>query len=425
MLSLKYIRKNRIFITKNILLKKFHCNINDFFQLDKERKKLLIKIEKIKSEKNKINRIISKNIKSENLSRLSKDFILKMKELTLKEKSKKKKFNQISKEWLKIYLSIPNIFFGKNENNKIIKVFKKRDNHKNKKSYFEIKNINKYIDLTIGSKVSGKGFAFYIGELALLIRTLINFFMDEAVKHFNCKEIITPYLVNQNSVLSTGHFPDKENQMYKIKNGSYYLIPTAEVPLTNFYRDAIIENCCLPIKYVAYTPCFRKEAGSWGLKNKGINRLHQFDKVEIVEWVHPNKSNKELQLLVSYVENLIKKLELDYRILLIGSKKIGFAQGKQYDLEVWANGQKKWLEVSSCSNYFDFQSRRLNTKFIKTKNQKKGSNSFQYVHTINGSALAIPRILVAILEKNIDLKRKIIKIPKILSNRMGKKYIKI
>ncbi|MAK45987.1 MAG: serine--tRNA ligase [Opitutae bacterium] len=210
------------------------------------------------------------------------------------------------------------------------------------------------------------------------------------------EEVHSPIVVNATSATATGQLPDKEGQMYLDQNEEVYLIPTAEVPVTNFYRDEILSEEQLPVKRCAYTPCFRREAGSWGKDVRGLNRLHQFDKVELVKWTHPNESFDELETLRADAEKLLKKLDLPYRVLSICSGDIGFPHSKQYDLEVWAAGQQRWLEVSSCSNFTDFQARRANIRF-RGKDEKP-----QPVHTLNGSALAVPRVLAAILENNLN-----------------------
>ena len=261
--------------------------------------------------------------------------------------------------------------------------------------HYDIPWFDQMIDFPRGVKVTGAGFPFYVGEMSQLVRALINFFLDEASKN-GYDEVHSPIVVNAASATATGQLPDKEGQMYLDQNEEIYLIPTAEVPVTNFYRDEILSADQLPVKRCAYTPCFRREAGSWGKDVRGLNRLHQFDKVELVKWTHPNESFEELEKLRNDAEGLLKKLELPYRVLLICSGDIGFPHSKQYDLEVWAAGQKRWLEVSSCSNFTDFQARRANIRFREEDGKPKP------VHTLNGSALAVPRVLAAILENNLQ-----------------------
>jgi seryl-tRNA synthetase len=271
------------------------------------------------------------------------------------------------------------------------------------------------IDFSRGVKVAGAGYPFYVGDMSKLVRALINFFLDEGSNN-GYEEIHSPIVVNAQSATATGQLPDKEGQMYYDQNEELYLIPTAEVPVTNFFRDDIIPSEQLPVKRCAYTPCFRREAGSWGKDVRGLNRLHQFDKVELVKWVHPDDSFDELESLRLDAEALLQKLGLPYRVLLICSGDIGFPHAKQFDLEVWAAGQERWLEVSSCSNFTDFQARRANIRFREEGEKPKP------VHTLNGSALAIPRVLAAILENFLQEDGRV-KIPECLQRWFPEEYI--
>lgn len=255
--------------------------------------------------------------------------------------------------------------------------------------------IKKYdiIDFDLGNKISGAGFPVYKGKGAKLQRALINFFLDEAEKQ-GYKEIQPPIVVNEASGYGTGQLPDKEGQMYFIPEDGLYLIPTAEVPITNLYRDAIVNEEDLPVKNVGYTPCFRREAGSWGAHVRGLNRLHQFDKVEVVQIRKAEESYRALDEMCIYVQSLLEKLELPYRKLLLCGGDMGFNSALTYDMEVYAAAQQRWLEVSSVSNFEAFQANRLKLRH-KTKEGK-----IQLLHTLNGSALALPRIVAAILENN-------------------------
>ena len=272
--------------------------------------------------------------------------------------------------------------------------------------HYEIPWFDEMIDFPRGVKVAGAGYPFYMGDMSKLVRALINFLEEASFRGY--EEIHSPIVVNASSATATGQLPDKEGQMYCDQNEGLYLIPTAEVPVTNFFRNDILSSEKLPIKKVAYT-CFRREAGSWGKDVRGLNRLHQFDKVELVKWTHPENSDEELELLRKDAENLLQKLGLHYRVLLICSGDIGFPHSKQFDLEVWAAGQKRWLEVSSCSNFTDFQARRANIRYREDGEKPKP------VHTLNGSALAIPRVLAAILENFLHADGKV-KVPDCLKN---------
>jgi seryl-tRNA synthetase len=261
------------------------------------------------------------------------------------------------------------------------------------------------IDFELGVKVTGAGFPFYIGKGARLQRSLINFFLDQA-RDAGYQEIIPPFVVNEASGYGTGQLPDKEGQMYHAQIDDFYLIPTAEVPLTNMYRDVLLNETDLPIKVTGYTPCFRREAGSYGKDVRGLNRLHQFDKVEIVHIEHPSKSYETLDTMVRYVQGLLEKLELPYRTLRLCGGDMGFTSALTYDLEVFSAAQKKWLEVSSVSNFETFQANRLKLRY------RDASGKNKLAHTLNGSALALPRILAALLENNQDENG--IRIPKVL-----------
>lgn len=266
------------------------------------------------------------------------------------------------------------------------------------------------IDFDLGAKVTGAGFPFYTGKGARLQRALIQFFLDEA-NDAGYTEFIPPFLVNEASGIGTGQLPDKEGQMYHMPADDLYLIPTAEVPLTNIYRDVILKEDELPKKLCGYTPCFRREAGSYGKDVRGLNRLHQFDKVEIVQVVHPERSQAVLDEMVAHVVSLLKKLELPFRTLRLCGGDLGFAAGITYDMEVYSAGQDRWLEVSSISNFMTFQANRLKCRY-KGKDGKT-----QLVHTLNGSALALPRIVAAILENNQDAEG--IRIPEVLHRYTG------
>ena len=267
--------------------------------------------------------------------------------------------------------------------------------------------IKKYdiIDFDLGNKISGAGFPVYKGKGAKLQRALINFFLDEAEKQ-GYREIQPPIVVNEASGYGTGQLPDKEGQMYHMQLDNLYLIPTAEVPITNLYRDVILSDNELPLKNVGYTPCFRREAGSWGAHVRGLNRLHQFDKVEIVQIRKPEESYAALEDMALYVQGLLEKLELPYRKLLLCGGDMGVNSAMTYDLEVFSGAQQRWLEVSSVSNFETFQANRL-----KLRNKNKDGKT-QLLHTLNGSALALPRIVAGILENNQT--KEGIKIPKVL-----------
>ena len=258
--------------------------------------------------------------------------------------------------------------------------------------HWELAEAHGLVDFERGAKVSGAGFPFYVGQGARLQRALVALFLDMAVDA-GYTEVQAPLLVNEASGVGTGQLPDKEGQMYEVGADALYLVPTAEVPLTNVHRDEVLEAAALPILYTGYTPCFRREAGSYGKDVRGLNRLHQFDKVEVVRFVRPEESYRHLEMLREDAERAVRALELPYRRLVLASGDLGMTQAKTYDLEVWSAGQGRWLEVSSVSNVESFQARRANVRYRPEPGAKP-----QFVHTLNGSALALPRVVAALLE---------------------------
>lgn len=282
--------------------------------------------------------------------------------------------------------------------------------------HWEIPGFDRLLDFSRGAKVTGAGFPFYVGDGARIVRALIQFFLNEN-SAAGYTEVNPPIFVNAASATAVGQLPDKEGQMYQTVEDNFYAIPTAETPLTNFFRDEIVDEDVLPIRRCAYTPCFRREAGSYGKDVRGLNRLHQFDKVELLKWVHPTQSYNELDLLRDDAERLLQKLGLPYRVLLMCGGDMGFAQAKKYDLEVWAAGQKRWLEVSSCSNFEAFQARRAQIRF-----RNKESGKPELVHTLNGSGLAVPRVLAALLENNLQADGTV-KVPAVLVPYFGKETL--
>ncbi len=300
-------------------------------------------------------------------------------------------------------LSVPS---GKSaEDNEVVLEWGEIPTREGLKPHWEISDQYKLIDFELGVKITGAGFPVYRGKGAKLQRALINFFLDEADKA-GYQEFEPPFVVNEASGIGTGQLPDKEGQMYYIEKDDLYLIPTAEVPLTNFFRDVILTDTEIPAKLTAYTPCFRREAGSYGKDVKGLNRLHQFDKVEIVQVVKPENSYEVLEEMLQHSIGLLKKLELPFRVLKLCGGDMGFASALTYDLEVYSAGQGRWLEVSSVSNFETFQSNRLKLRYRDENGKPK------LAHTLNGSALALPRILASMLENHYD--GNTVKIPQVL-----------
>lgn len=272
------------------------------------------------------------------------------------------------------------------------------------------------IDFELGNKITGSGFPVYKNKGAKLQRALISYFLDYNTAA-GYTEFQPPYLVNEDSAYGTGQLPDKEGQMYHATADNFYLIPTAEVPVTNIYRDEILKEAELPVRMTAYTPCFRREAGSYGKDVRGLNRLHQFDKVEIVQLVHPSESYDTLEAMVLHVEQLLQSLELPYRILRLCGGDMGFTSALTYDFEVYSTAQQKWLEVSSVSNFESYQTNRMKIRF------KDGTGKTQLLHSLNGSAMALPRVLAALLENNQLAAGAGIRIPKVLQPYFGAEVI--
>jgi seryl-tRNA synthetase len=338
-------------------------------------------------------------------------------ELKSKSKNLQDKLKSVEEELLQALYNLPNSAHpsvpegNSDQDNKVIaekgSIPQLPDNAK---PHWDL--IEKYdiIDFNLGNKISGAGFPIYKGKGAKLQRALINFFLNEAAKE-GFEEIQPPIVINSDSGYGTGQLPDKEGQMYGIVDSDLFLIPTAEIPITNIYRDVILKEEDLPVRNVGYTPCFRREAGSWGAHVRGLNRLHQFDKVEIVQITKPEDSYKALSEMCTYVEGLLEKLELPFRKLLLCGGDLGFTAAITYDMEVYSAAQKKWLEVSSVSNFEAYQANRLKLRY------KKEGKKTTLLHTLNGSALALPRIVAAILENNQDENG--INIPKVLQNYTG------
>ena len=399
MLDINYCRSNLEEIKAMLSRKKFHFDLDKVMLFDEKRREAISASEQARAGQKATNNEMSK------LAKGSPEFFAKvsaMKKLATKVKELEAVAKHADDEFKEALMTLPNIPHksvpdgkGEEDNQTVSTWGNTEEDFPNAVPHYDISWFEQMIDFPRGVKVTGAGFPFFVGEMSQLVRALINFFLDEAFIN-GYEEVHSPIVVNAASATATGQLPDKEGQMYLDKIEEVYLIPTAEVPVTNFYRDEILFEEQLPVKRCAYTPCFRREAGSWGKDVRGLNRLHQFDKVELVKWTHPNESFDELENLRADAEKLLKKLELPYRVLSICSGDIGFPHSKQYDLEVWAAGQKRWLEVSSCSNFTDFQARRANIRF-RGREEKP-----QPVHTLNGSALAVPRVLAAILENNLN-----------------------
>jgi seryl-tRNA synthetase len=402
MLTINLIREKREFIIERLKVKKFQAEeiINRILVFDSERREIQAKTDNLQGDLNRISKEIGSLMKD---GKQSEAVAAKEKTYSLKEEIKllSEKLIPLETNLRNEIVRLPNLphesvpeGYGADDNILVREGGITPVISETALPHWDL--IKKYdiIDFDLGIKLTGAGFPVYKGKGAKLQRALISFFLDEGEKA-GYAEIMPPIMVNEDSGFGTGQLPDKEGQMYHATADNFYLIPTAEVPVTNIYRDVILNAEMLPIKNIAYTPCFRREAGSWGAHVRGLNRLHQFDKVEIVRIAHPDYSYESLEEMVNHVETLVSKLELPYRILRLCGGDMSFTSALTYDFEVWSGAQKRWLEVSSVSNFESFQANRLKCRF-----KEKGDKQTRLVHTLNGSALALPRIVAAILENN-------------------------
>lgn len=402
MLTINLLREKKEFIIERLKVKNFEAEaiIDKILALDASRREIQSKTDAMQSDMNRISKEIGTLMKD---GKREEAEAAKAKTYSLKEEIKilSDKIIPIDNELKTEIIKLPNLphesvakGFGADDNIKVREGGVMPVISENAVPHWDL--IKKYdiIDFELGIKLTGAGFPVYKGKGAKLQRALINFFLDEGEKA-GYNEVMPPIMVNEDSGFGTGQLPDKEGQMYHATLDNFYMIPTAEVPVTNIYRDVILTAEMLPVKNIAYTPCFRREAGSWGAHVRGLNRLHQFDKVEIVQIAHPDDSYKSLEEMVNHVEGLVSKLGLPYRILRLCGGDMSFTSALTYDFEVWSAAQKRWLEVSSVSNFESFQANRLKCRF-----KDKGDKQTRLVHTLNGSALALPRIVAAILENN-------------------------
>ena len=370
--------------------------VNQALSLDDKRKTTQNELDGISAESNKISKEIGQLFSQKKIEEAN---AMKAKTVELKEKSSE--LSEVLKvtesELLEVLYQIPNapgaaVPAGRSEaDNKVVLEHGDKPNLTQKLPHWELCEKYNLIDFELGVKITGAGFPVYRGKGARLQRALINWFLDRG-RDAGFEEIQPPILVNEASGIGTGQLPDKEGQMYHMQVDNLYAIPTGEVPITNIYRDVILKEADFPIKNCGHSPCFRREAGSYGKDVRGLNRLHQFDKVEIVQLSHPSNSYDLLEDMSTYVQSLLKDLGLQYRVLLLCGGDTGFASAMTYDMEVWSAAQEMWLEVSSVSNFETFQANRLKLRF------KNSEGKNEYAHTLNGSALALPRIMASILE---------------------------
>ncbi len=412
MLQLSVIRENNEAVIKKLAVKNFDAKdiISKILLLDEKRRNIQKELDSCLFYQNQLAKEIGELFKQ---GKAEKATEAKEKSGALKESSKQlsEAMETTGKELNDLLVKLPNIPAdkvspGKNpSDNDIIFTVTELPQLKQAFPHWELTSKYDIIDFELGVKITGAGFPVYKGKGARLQRALINFFLDKAIES-GYKEVQPPILVNEASGFGTGQLPDKEGQMYFINEDNFYLIPTAEVPVTNIFRDVILKQNEMPQMLTSYTPCFRREAGSYGKDVRGLNRLHQFDKVEIVRVEHPDYSYQVLEQMKDYVCSLLQQLELPYRVLKLCGGDMSFASALTYDMEVYSAAQEKWLEVSSVSNFETFQSNRLKLRF------RNAEGKTQLAHTLNGSALALPRIVAALLENNQTEKG--IKIPKVL-----------
>tara|TARA_B100001250_G_scaffold321457_1_gene284535 strand:- start:526 stop:1794 length:1269 start_codon:yes stop_codon:yes gene_type:complete len=397
MLSLKYIRENTKYVQESLKNKNIELSIPNLLDLDIQRRDYIHKVEELRSEKNKVSSLIA-NSKKDGKNPI--DEISSMRSLSVEIKDFESKLKNIESEIDKEIYYLPNIVhhsvpIGQNEeSNLFIRDWGSKPKFSfDPKDHLDLGEKLKLFDFKRSVKMAGSGFPLYTGSGAKLERALINFMLDFHISNHNYIELFPPFLAHSNAMQNTGQLPKFKDDMYQIQEDSLYCIPTAEVPVTNMHQGEILSETDLPIKYAAYSACFRREAGSYGKDTKGLLRVHQFNKVELVKYVKPEDSYKELELLVENAEAILKALGLHYRVIELCSGDLSFSAAKCYDIEVWSPSEKKYLEVSSCSNFENFQSRRGNIRF-----KSKATGQTELVHTLNGSGLATPRLMVAIIE---------------------------
>ena len=397
MISIEQIRNNSIYIKERLSLKGEIDSIDSILSLDKSYRSHISKSNELRAKRNQVSDKIAEAKKS---GKNADSDIKDMREVGDKIKSLEDKGSKIKNELNELLLRLPNLPHesvpkGKDsaENQVVREYGQNLDQDFELKSHLELGKKLNLFDFDKASKISGSGFPLYTGEGAKLERALINYMLDFQTKNHDYTEIFPPFMVRSQSPLTTGNLPKFSEDMYFVENDNLWMIPTAEVPITNMHQDEILLEDQLPIKYAAYSACFRREAGSHGKETKGLLRLHQFNKVELVQFVKPNESYKILEELTKHAESILQSLGLRYRVVELCTGDLSFSAAKCYDLEVWAPGEQQWLEVSSCSNFESFQARRGNIRY-----RKANDNSVEFVHTLNGSGLATPRLMVAILE---------------------------
>ena len=422
MLDLKFIRQNPDLVKQAVKNKNEKADIDRLLQLDEERRQLIQEAEELKRLKNEVSAQINQLKKQK---QDASDKIAEMRKVAERIKSLDEKLRQIQSAIQEILIWVPNIPdpsvpIGPDEsaNQEVRRWGEIETADFELKTHWELADALDLIDFQRGSKLSGSNFVIFKGMGARLERALINFFLDYHTQKHGYKEVAPPFMVRRDVMFGTGQIPKLEDDMYRIEQDDLFLIPTAEVPVTNLHKDEILRGEDLPLYYTAYTPCFRREAGSYGRDTRGLIRIHQFDKVELVKFVTPETSWEEHEKLLHDAEEMLQLLGLPYRVLNLATGDLSFAAAKCYDLEVWAQGVGKWLEVSSVSNFLDFQARRANIRFRRTPDSRP-----EFVHTLNGSGLALPRTVIAILE-NYQTDEGTVVVPEVLREYVGVSVLK-
>jgi len=397
MLDLRFLRENVSFVREKMAQRGVEVDLEGILRLDKERRELIQQVEAMRNRRNQFSDEISRRKRQ---GEDAEELIAEMRALSQSLKEMEAQLREKEEELRKLLLTVPNIPHSSvpvgedSEDNVEVRKWGEPPSFPfTPRPHWEIGEELGILDFQRGAKLAGARFVLYRGLGALLERALINFMLDLHIKEHGYKEVLPPFIVNRNSMIGTGQLPKFEEDLFKIEGMEYYLIPTAEVPVTNIHRDEILDEEDLPLRYVSYTPCFRKEAGSYGKDTRGIVRQHQFNKVELVKFAHPETSYEELETLLQDAEEVLKRLGIHYRVVTLCTGDLGFAASKTYDIEVWLPSQGEYKEISSCSNFEDFQARRANIRF-----RRRGKKGTEFVHTLNGSGLAVGRTVVAILE---------------------------
>ena len=397
MLDIKYLRENTELVRRKMLERGQEIDFAPFINAEKRRRDILQEVEALRGERNKASKEIGA-LKKEKKD--ASELVAKMASISERIKGLDAELAQVEADIQNFVMIVPNVqhdsveYGTSSEDNPVVRHWGEKPVFDfEPKPHWDIGENLKILDFACGAKITGARFTLYRGWGARLERALFNYMLDLHTSQHTYTEVLTPFMVNKESMTGTGQLPKFEQDLFKIQGMDYYLIPTAEVPVTNIHRDEILSEKDLPIHYVAYSPCFRSEAGSYGKDTRGLIRQHQFNKVELVKFTTPETSYDELEKLVANAETVLQRLGLEYRVLELCRGDLSFAAAKCYDLEIWAPGVQRWLEVSSCSNFEDFQARRASIRF-----RREGSGKVEFVHTLNGSGLAVGRTVVAVLE---------------------------